>query len=90
MNIGDMLLKKGATMRKLGKWLPLIGLAILIIESIVIAAMGDFSIEYYITGMYGAPIFTVISLASILAGLPLYLAGLHFLGLGQIAKNTDK
>ncbi|MBR6816351.1 MAG: hypothetical protein IKM60_02470 [Clostridia bacterium] len=99
-NVGELLLKKGKWMCGLSKKLFIcaaIGLALLLIVWMG-CAMQDAS-EYFpeylvFEGPYAfVNVIVFLAYLGVLAGfgaLPCYLYGLHFMGLGQIAKNTEK
>ena len=85
----DMLLEKGSGFRKWGFRLFLAGVVLWVITLIVIwSNAGDLSyidlddiLENIILIFLSASLFNL--------GVPIYFVGLHFIGLGQIAKNTD-
>ena len=101
-NVSELLLEKGKGMCKLSKKLLIcaaIGLGLLLIVWMECARQGvsDYFPRYLALQGYDEYAFVnvVVFLAylGILAGfgaLPCYLYGLHFMGLGQIAKNTEK
>ena len=99
-NVSELLLKKGKSMCGLSKKLLIcaaIGLGLLLIVWMVCAIQGAYFTEYLALQGYDEYAFVnvIVFLAylGVLAGfgaLPCYLYGLHFMGLGQIAKNTEK
>lgn len=99
-NVSELLLEKGKGMCKLSKKLLIcaaIGFALLLIVWLGCAIEGGYFSEYLALQGYDEYAFVnvvvLVAYLGILAGfgaLPCYLYGLHFMGLGQIAKNTEK
>lgn len=88
---GEYLLRRGNTFRQVGKYSFSIGLVLLMIIIIYVAAsnIGINSVwDLYKTSVILA-ILTFLS-SICLCCLPLYFIGLHYIGLGQIAENTNR
>lgn len=98
-NVSDFVLNKGKSFYSKGKfmmkWLLLGGLALMVLIMLISQiGWGYWGQDYLIiSGTYGFVNFLmVIAYLGILIGLigiPFYFIGLHYMGLGQIAKNTD-
>lgn len=98
-NVSELLLQKGNSFYEKGKTLIkifLISLAVFaLILLITLIGWGASSIllSLTVTTIYGFVNFLiVVAYLGILIGLigiPFYFLGLHYMGLGQIAKNTD-
>lgn len=86
----DMLLEKGAFFRKWGFRLFLVGVILLVITIIVVLSnQGSYSYGSFDFLTHNI-VLMLLSICSLNIGLSLYFKGLHYIGLGQIAKNTDK
>ena len=98
-NISKLLLKKGNSYYRKGRILIkifLISLAVFVLIQLVnIIGWGASNIVLTLTAtsIYGfVNILIIVAYLGILVGLigvPFYFIGLHYLGLGQISKNTD-
>lgn len=85
-----MLLKKGSDFRKWGAGLFVAGILLWVIAILLILGdisdWGGFEFDFILERF----VIVFLSTTSFNMGALLYFVGLHFLGLGQIAKNTDK
>lgn len=97
----ELLLKKGQKFHCAGlicMQIFLISLAVFIITLVLMAITGDnvYLFEDILTLWRAVVVYCILLIVSLIgmAGLPigfiLYCVGLHFIGLGQIAKNTYK
>lgn len=96
-NISKLLLGKGYSFYNKGKILiKILGISVAAFVLIILVALigfGGLGGVLYFDSEYGfANVLIAISYLGILVGLigiPFYFIGLHYLGLGQISKNTD-
>lgn len=88
---GEYLIRRGNTFRQVGKYCFILGW-ILLITIIIIIKAENIGINSF-WDLYNRSVLLAIltSLSSIcLSCLPLYFIGLHYIGLGTIAVNTDR
>lgn len=99
-NVADLVLKKGEKFYRLGRTLvKVLGISLavfLLILLIAILGWGSIVIPYvFLVNVDYAFVNFLIGLSYLgivvgLIGVPFYFWGLHYMGLGQIAKNTEK
>ena len=87
----DILLGIGTKFYLIGKYGFLCGIGLFIIITLVmLIGWRRIEINWYFKNYAITAFLSGLSCLGIGAGLPLYLLGLNYIGLGQIAKNTDK
>lgn len=99
-NVSELLLEKGNSFYKKGKMLIKIFLiSLALFALILLIALMDWGSRYGLilvltfTSYPFVNFLTVVAYLGILIGLvgiPFYFLGLHYMGLGQIGKNTEK
>ena len=94
-NVAELMFEKGTSFYKVGriaiKWFLTIGVGLV---ALIMLFAGEYRVAYLALNGYYAFVTFLMVLGYIgtlvgLIGVPLYFLGLHFMGLGQIAKNTD-
>lgn|GEM_PF-5132451 len=83
----DMLLEKGEGFRKWGFRIFLVGAALLVITIFIISSKSSRYSD--LEKILDSIIWVVLSVSFLSTGFNLYFKGLHLIGLGQIAQNTD-
>ena len=99
-NVSELLLEKGNSFYKKGKMLIKIFLiSLALFALILLIALMDWGSCYGLTLVLTFTSYPFVNFLTVVAylgiliglvGIPFYFLGLHYMGLGQIGKNTEK